>query len=86
MATVMNDEQLEFDLGSDEKATNVTFGADGEPEDKSNQEATPAPRVQEEEGQSHKQELDAVNDNVQKRIAKLTARMREAEQIGRAHV
>ena len=25
MATVMNDDQLEFDLGAEEKATNVTF-------------------------------------------------------------
>ena len=79
MAAVMNDQQLEFDLGADEKATNVTFGADGEAEEKTNQESAPAPRIQEEEGQSHKQELDAVNDTVQKRIAKLTARMREAE-------
>jgi len=76
----MNDEQLEFDLGADEKATNVTFGADGEVEDKSKQGPAPAPQVNEDNGQdSHKQELDAVNDNVQKRIAKLTARMREAE-------
>jgi len=79
MATVMNDEQLEFDLGADEKATNVTFGADGEVEDKSKQDPAPAPQVQEDAQDSHKQELDAVNDNVQKRIAKLTARMREAE-------
>jgi len=80
MATVMNDEQLEFDLGADEKATNVTFGADGEAENKSKQDPAPAPQVQEESAQeSHRNELDAVNDNVQKRIAKLTARMREAE-------
>ena len=79
MAAVMNDEQLEFDLGADEKATNVTFGADGEAEAKPNQESAPAPQAAAEEGQSHKQELDAVADTVQKRISKLTARMREAE-------
>ena len=78
MATVTNDDQLEFDLGADEKATNVTFGGDAE-DDKSNtttaaQEQTPA-----QDAQSQKQELDSVNDTVQKRIAKLTARMREAE-------
>ena len=79
MATVMNDEQLEFDLGADEKATNVTFGEEAE-EGKSN--AAPAveeQRASQDNNQSQKQELDAVNDTVQKRIAKLTARMREAE-------
>jgi len=57
----MNDEQLEFDLGADEKATNVTFGADGEAENKSKQDPAPAPQVQEESAQeSHRNELDAV--------------------------
>lgn len=73
MATVMNDEQLEFDLGEDEKATNVTV----EPVSQEPPE-TPEPAPQSAQ-QSHRDELDAVNDNVQKRIAKLTARMREAE-------
>ena len=83
MATVMNDDQLEFDLGSDEKATNVTFEP-VEPEATSNtppvvEEATPSQT-------SHKEELDAVADNVQKRIAKLTARMREAERREQAAI
>ena len=74
MATVMNDEQLEFDLGADEKATNVTLDPpEGE------ETTDPAPQAQAQNQQSHKDELDAVNDNVQKRISKLTARMREAE-------
>jgi len=75
MATVMNDEQLEFDLGGDEKATNVTF----EPEETSEEKAAAQPAAVSSEAASHKEELDAVNDNVQKRISKLTARMREAE-------
>jgi len=79
MATVMNDEQLEFDLGADEKATNVTFGEESE-DGKANEAPAvveqPAPQ---DNNQSQRQELDAVNDTVQKRIAKLTARMREAE-------
>jgi len=79
MAAVMNDEQLEFDLGADEKATNVTVGADNEAENKSNQAPASVPQPSVDDGQAHKQELDAVADNVQKRIAKLTARMREAE-------
>lgn len=80
MATVMNDEQLEFDLGADEKATNVTFSPQEEENPSQAQpEAAEPPAARQEESASHKDELDAVNDNVQKRISKLTARMREAE-------
>ena len=75
MATVMDDNQLEFDLGADEKATTVSLDAPEAEE----QQQTPPPEPQAREPQSNKDELDAVNDNVQKRIAKLTARMREAE-------
>ena len=76
MATVTNDDQLEFDLGEGEKATTVSFGE--EPEQKQEQAAEPV--VQEKpEQQSHASELGEVNDAVQKRIAKLTAKMREAE-------
>lgn len=77
MATLMNDDQLEFDLGADEKATNVTVGE--EPEAR---EAAPAPApepAERSESQTHADELSSVNDAVQKRISKLTARMREAE-------
>lgn len=70
MATAMNDDQLEFDLGEGEKPETVTVSEEqGRPED-----AAPAP-----EPQTHADELGAVNDAVQKRISKLTARMREAE-------
>ena len=79
MTQVMNDSQLEFDLGDDEKATNVTFDrpegdespAAPEPEAKifQREESEPAP----------KNELDEISEGVQKRISKLTARMREAE-------
>jgi hypothetical protein len=75
MATVIDDNQLEFDLGADEKATTVSLEA---PEAE-NQQQTTAPEPVVREAPSNKDELDAVNDNVQKRIAKLTARMREAE-------
>jgi hypothetical protein len=79
MATLMNDDQLEFDLGADEKATTVNVG---EEQEKVEQEVAPAPAPRQEEKseqQSHADELGAVNDVVQKRIAKLTAKMREAE-------
>jgi len=79
MTQVMNDSQLEFDLGDGEKATDVTFDrpegdespAMPEPEAKIFQkpEAEAAPR----------NELDEISEGVQKRISKLTARMREAE-------
>lgn len=77
MATVTNDDQLEFNLGEGEKATNVTF--ENPSEENNQQEATPVVETPAQEAQSHKDELDTVNDAVQKRIAKLTARMREAE-------
>jgi len=79
MTQVMNDSQLEFDLGEGEKATEVSFDrpegdespAAPEPEanifQKPEQEAAP------------KNELDEISEGVQKRISKLTARMREAE-------
>lgn len=74
MATnLMNDDQLEFDLGADEKATDVSVQEDPS-EEKESPQAAPT------EAQSeHRSELESVNDAVQKRISKLTARMREAE-------
>ena len=77
MATdvVGGDDQLEFDLGADEKPADIEFKEDGTAEQQ--KEAPPAVEKPEENGQ--RQELDSVNEAVQKRIAKLTARMREAE-------
>ena len=79
MTQVMNDSQLEFDLGDGEKATDVTFdnpNADNTP-------ATPEPEAKifqkPEQEPAPKNELDEVSEGVQKRISKLTARMREAE-------
>jgi hypothetical protein len=64
----MNDNQLEFDLGEGEVATDISVE---EPVEENN----PAPS----EPQEHREELDSVSEGVQKRISKLTARMREAE-------
>ena len=79
MTQVMNDSQLEFDLGADEKATDVTF-------DRPEGDESPAMPEQEakifqkpENDSALKNELDEVSEGVQKRISKLTARMREAE-------
>jgi len=75
MATLMNDDQLEFDLGADEKATDVSV--QNEIDDKEGQQ--PQVETQEQPEQVSRSELESVNDAVQKRISKLTARMREAE-------
>jgi chromosome segregation ATPase len=64
----MNDNQLEFDLGEGEVATDISVEEPVE-------EGSPAPAG----NQEHRDELDTVSEGVQKRISKLTARMREAE-------
>jgi hypothetical protein len=79
MTQVLNDSQLEFDLGEGEKATDVSFDR---PE---NDEGPAAPEPEAnifqkpEQEAAPKNELDEVSEGVQKRISKLTARMREAE-------
>jgi hypothetical protein len=79
MTQVMNDSQLEFDLGEGEKATDVSFD---QPE---GNESPAAPEVEAkifqkpEQDLAPKNELDEISEGVQKRISKLTARMREAE-------
>jgi hypothetical protein len=79
MTQVMNDSQLEFDLGEGEKATDVTF----ENPNTDDRPAAPEPEAkifQKPEAESEsKHELDEISEGVQKRISKLTARMREAE-------
>jgi chromosome segregation ATPase len=67
----MNDNQLEFDLGEGEVATDISVE---EPASDENSPASPPA-----ESQEHRDELDSVSEGVQKRISKLTARMREAE-------
>jgi hypothetical protein len=79
MTQVLNDSQLEFDLGDGEKATDVSF-------DRPESEESPAAPEPEakifqkpEQEAAPKNELDEISEGVQKRISKLTARMREAE-------
>ena len=74
-AAAMSNEQLEFDIGSDEKATNVTV--ESPVEEKEQEKAAPVASTS--ATQAERDELDSVSENVQKRIAKLTARMRESE-------
>ena len=64
----MNDNQLEFDLGEGEVATDISV-----------EEQAPEGGAAPAQNQEHRDELDSVSEGVQKRISKLTARMREAE-------
>lgn len=81
MATTVPDTQLEFDLGTDEVATDVHLGGDSteNPQKQSITTVVEAP-------ESNRDELDEINSGVQKRIAKLTARMREAERREQAAI
>jgi len=75
---VMNEQQLEFNLGDDEKATSVELSENEGVETAAvSRETDPEPAAPAKTSQQN--ELDSVNDAVQKRISKLTARMREAE-------
>lgn len=81
MATA-TDTQLEFNLGEDEIETDVSL-----PEtDKTEAVETSNPSGAEQNVSSNREELETVNEGVQKRIAKLTARMREAERREQAAV
>jgi hypothetical protein len=79
MANITPDSQLEFELGEGETETSIEL-PEQESEDRggsSTLEATQPAVAQKSEPEKH--ELDQVSENVQKRIAKLTAKMREAE-------
>lgn len=76
MANEMDNDQLEFDLGADEKAATVTLENDADDNQEEGKVDTAA----------HSDELGSVNEAVQKRIAKLTAKMREAERREQAAV
>jgi hypothetical protein len=79
MANELSNDQLEFNLGEDEVATDVAIAETPKTEE---QQATQT----ENENNSHRDELNSINEGVQKRIAKLTARMREAERREQAAV
>ena len=65
------DSQLEFNLGEGEVETEVSIEAETPSEE--------SPQEPQDEQESHRSELDSVSEGVQKRISKLTARMRESE-------
>jgi hypothetical protein len=77
------DTQLEFNLGENEVETDVSLLEANKTEEV---ETTEPSFVEQNAAPSNREELETVNDAVQKRIAKLTARMREAERREQAAI
>lgn len=74
----MNNDQVEYDIGKNEDPKTVSLGEDGQAEVLEN-EQPPLVEASSEDQKDQRQELEAYGANVQKRIDKLTARLREAE-------
>lgn len=87
MGNSVPDSQLEFELGEGEEETTVQLSEPEGNESESQETAAPetAP-IESKKQEALSQELDAVSENVQKRIAKLTAKMREAERREQAAI
>ena len=79
MANTVPDTQLEFDLGAGEKPAEITLDEPSRAPEQAEQALERRPEQEARSQQSEKDELDTVSDAVQKRIAKLMARMRESE-------
>lgn len=80
------DTQLEFDLGENESATDVSVSDNDKEQVFEQTDSSVSNDVAQESPSSNREELETINDNVQKRIAKLTARMREAERREQAAI
>ena len=76
---------LELDVSGGGQDVQIEGGDTHETEDNSTPASSPAADAQP-QGDDHANELEAVSDAVQKRISKLTARMREAERREQAAV
>lgn len=87
MTNTVPDSQLEFNLGEGEEETTIQLPEQEEDSvfEKEPREEAPAP-VEAKKQEALSQELDNVSENVQKRIAKLTAKMREAERREQAAI
>jgi hypothetical protein len=80
MTNTVPDSQLEFNLGEGEQETLVDVPELETPENSAEAPAkNPEPAPEPVQQAKHSDELDAVSENVQRRISKLTAKMREAE-------
>tara|TARA_B110000971_G_scaffold151621_1_gene154844 strand:+ start:5271 stop:6194 length:924 start_codon:yes stop_codon:yes gene_type:complete len=83
------EDQLEFNLGDEETETDVSIeqSEDGSKTTAKVVKNEPEMNVEQEDApSSHREELESVSEGVQKRISKLTARMREAERREQAAV
>jgi hypothetical protein len=85
---MMSDEELEFNVGEDEKATTIEIDEEGsanvvENDAQSEQEEAPDNSAP---ADTQAEELDAYSDKVKKRIDKLTARLRETERREQAAI
>ena len=74
MSVDKDNSELEYEVGEGETETAIEIGSDDNGEAEQNQEEQHSAQQS-----AHADELDNVSEAVQKRISKLTARMREAE-------
>ena len=79
-----NDDQLDLPLDTEDEGHEVEL--EGQVDQQDAQQGAAEPQGEQEQGGEHAQELEAVSEAVQRRIAKLTARMREAERREQAAV
>lgn len=83
MTNIVPDTQLEFNLGENEQEAVVELPEEeGQQQESENRLFTQEAQADVEsvdKKKQHSEELDNVSENVQRRIAKLTAKMREAE-------
>ena len=79
MANITPDSQLEFELGEGETETSIELPETESPDDDNSSTLEASASAPAAKPEPEKHELDQVSENVQKRIAKLTAKMREAE-------
>ena len=86
MANVSSDSQLEFNLGEGETETDIELMEAPEEKGVPIEQEVPEPEEPSAPAPEPKSELDQVSENVQKRIAKLTAKMREAERREQAAI
>jgi hypothetical protein len=81
------DDQLDLQLDTDAGGQDVELeGQEGQQDNQQGQQGATEDQGQQEQGAEHAQELEAVSEAVQRRISKLTARMREAERREQAAV
>lgn len=79
-----SDEQLDLELDVEAEGQDVEL--DASPDTDEGTQGTQPAQGEQEASSEHAQELEAVSDAVQRRISKLTARMREAERREQAAV